>query len=1436
MAFIKKPIPFLISGSGGGGGKGSHTATEAANTLRSTSYAQIIDLISEGEIEGVVGGGQGIYLNGVPLQNSDGTYNFTGLTVETRNGALSQSRLSMSTTAEDTVSVATQLRCGVPITASISDLNVDTCRVTVSVPQLTYQDSSSGDINGASVSFTVQYKGTDTAWLDAPVAMTTSSTTSTGITGTTYIYGSLVCVSGSAMKYYSNKWTDGNVSVTAPTTFYVQVQVNGGAWTTILSQKVTGTQSVPFSLAASPSSVYNFRYYWDTPEWPAGSNTPTGPSAGFNYFSKAVSTNVITISGKCTSTYEKQISFALTGTGPWSVRLTRTTADSTQSNLINNIYFESITSVITDKLAYPGSALVGLSVDATQFSSIPTRAYDTKLLKVQVPANYDPVARTYTGIWNGAWKMAWTDNPAWCWRDMVVNDRYGLGDRFNDGTVDKWSLYQIAQYCDELVPDGYGGTEPRFTCNLYLQKQEEAYKVLSDMAGIFRGIIYWGALGAIPVQDSPKDAVYQYTDSNVIDGQFNYQSSNVSTKYNAVTVSWIDNNQLGKKQYEYVEDVDLINSMGYLNQTSVEGFGLASRGQARRLGKWLLYTNSMEIDSVTFGVGWDGEIPMPGDVINIADPLRAGQRWGGRVMGGDTSTIILDNVLTFDSSVTYTLTLVNTLGGLESRTLAPIKGSSNTVTTTTPFGNSPSKNSIYVISSAVLAPQTFRVISITEKEAGQYAISAVSYNKSKYDFIEDGLPLETANITTISRGPCSVPVNVVCSDNIYVTSAKNIASEITVTWDACTNARGYVVSYRTLNGNWMSLNEVQGTNAAILNTTDLAQYEIEVQSVNPFGVMSQPSASVFYTPQGKTRPPQDVSSLSYSADSGVGVSLNWTAVTDVDLDCYEVRVGSTWDSAAVVSTINATSLAIGYISSATYLVKAKDTSGNYSTNAASVYIQLSGPSTPVVTSTFSGGNVTLSWAPSTGPFYTDYYTITGAGVTSVQASGTSITLPVNWFGSNTLSVVATDAAGNSSNAGTCVVAVQSAPAPVLQYTISGQNILLNWTAVQGSLTTASYNIYSNGTLIANLSAMNYSQKVSFLSNTFSVCAVDVAGNIGATGSVVAQINVPTQPTITSQVIDNNVLLKWTDSTNTLPIGSYKVLRGATYATATVVGNVQGSFATIFESQGGTYTYWVVGVDTAGNAGTPGSVGVTVSQPPDYLLRYNQNSAFGGTFSNALYDTVQQAVMLPVNNTETFQQHFSSRSWNSAQAQITAGFPFYLQPTLSPGYYEEVFDYGTILAGTKITVTPTYTVTAGTPTIFSTISVKTNSTDVWTDYVGVTSVFATNFRYVKVRVTVTNADTVGLVSMTNLNVTLDEKLKNDAGTATVSASDSSGTSVAFNTSFVNVTAITVSPVGTTPAYAIYNFSGVANPTNFQIYLYNTSGNRISGTVAWTAKGV
>jgi hypothetical protein len=352
----------------------------------------------------------------------------------------------------------------------------------------------------------------------------------------------------------------------------------------------------------------------------------------------------------------------------WAIDVTKITLENTSSTLVSKTKVGSITEVYSDRFTYPDAALVYSKFDARYFSDIPSRSYKVRLLKVKIPVNYDPISKTYNGPWNGKFKIAWTDNPAWCFYDILSNNRYGLGKYINAELTDKWTLYEIAQYCDQLVSDGFGGLEPRFTCNIYINTKEEAAKVLSDMASVFLAIIYYSS-GLISLsQDSLKNPIYLFNNSNVIDGDFRYSDASLKSKKTIATVRYNDKNDNYKPAIEYIEDRNGILKYG-IRETEIVAFGCTSKNQARRVGKWLLATENLETEMIEFNLGLEGNYIRPGDIISVYDQYRRNPSYAGRTVELTTGYAILD--LPYDYINTYAITGVNVNNSIKFNVITP---------------------------------------------------------------------------------------------------------------------------------------------------------------------------------------------------------------------------------------------------------------------------------------------------------------------------------------------------------------------------------------------------------------------------------------------------------------------------------------------------------------------------------------------------------------------------------------------------------------------------------------------------------------------------------------------------------------------------------------------------------------------------------------------
>jgi hypothetical protein len=688
-----------IKGSGGGGGKGGgggsgRVAQESPDSLRSIAYAQVLDLVAEGEIEGLANGLKSVYFNNTPLQNDSGSYNFSGATVSSTTGTQGQSYIAGFPSVENENGVVVEVSYGVPITRQISNSEVDAVRVRVSTPQLTSQNTTNGDISGTTIQYAIDIQSNGGGYVPQILGSDWSTGTINIVSGTSakanqpiyrmqisaIDYANNASISAQYKLQSSGTWLSSGISVSQDTnttdTSYYDPEYG------YVSSSETATITT-FTMPTQASGLWEMRLI-------VSSGSASISSANGNY-----GTPYATISGKTTSKYERTHRIELTGDAPWDIRVRRLTADSTVSSLQNKTFWESYTEIIDGKFRYPNSAIVGIRIDASQFDSIPTRSYDLKLLKVKIPSNYNPTTRVYTGIWDGTFKVAWTDNPAWCFYDLITNTRYGLGDFIPESQVDKWTLYAIARYCDESVRNGFGGFEPRYTCNLYLQNREEAFKVVNNMASIFRGMPYWSSGSITLGYDAPSDPVYQYTNSNVIEGLFTYKGSSLKARHTVALVTWNDPDDFYRQKVEYVEDAEGIARYGII-QTEVVAVGCTSRGQANRVGRWILFTEQSETEVVAFKTGLDGNQIRPSDVIQIADNDRIGARFGGRLTSATSNSIVADQDISSISGITGgSLSVILPSGSLETKDILSVSGT--TITIDGNFSQIPSINAVWMV-------------------------------------------------------------------------------------------------------------------------------------------------------------------------------------------------------------------------------------------------------------------------------------------------------------------------------------------------------------------------------------------------------------------------------------------------------------------------------------------------------------------------------------------------------------------------------------------------------------------------------------------------------------------------------------------------------------------------------------------------------------------
>lgn len=555
----------------------------------------------------------------------------------------------------------------------------------------------------------------------------------------------------------------------------------------------------------------------------------------------------------------------------WQVRVRRITPNTTSEYISDKMYIAAITEVIDVKLRYPNLALLGLQYDAETFSSVAKMAAHCRGVRFRVPSNYDPVARKYTGMWDGTFKRAYTNNPAWIYFGICTEKRFGLGDRLADAMVDKWSLYRLAQYCDQFVDDGKGGTEPRFTCNVYLQSKEDAYAVLSKLAGVFRAISFWDGDSIVCDADMPQDTQYTYTRANVIDGQFEYTGTRTRDRHSVAKVAWDNPANRYKTEYEFVRDEAAIAKLGY-RVAEIDAWGCTSQGQAQRAGLWALRSEQLETRTVTFKVGLDGHIPQPGKIIEIADELFAGRANGGRVsaISTDRKKITLDR----DGIVCQAgdrLVINGEDGIAQARAIQSIAGRVITVTTAFAAGSIAAQN-VWAVDAQDLKTMRFRVISITQSEKHIFTITALQHEPQKYAAIDSGTFVEPPPIS-ILKPTVQVPVaSVAVSARSWVNQGLNITA-LVITWPQAEGAVKYQVEWKKDDGAWIKLPTATG-NLVEVDGIYSGNYQARVVATDAFESSSLPTYSALTTVAGKVGLPPK---LAFITATGIlfGMRVDW---------------------------------------------------------------------------------------------------------------------------------------------------------------------------------------------------------------------------------------------------------------------------------------------------------------------------------------------------------------------------------------------------------------------------------------------------------------------------------------------------------------------------------------------------------------------------------
>ncbi|EEM4483394.1 DUF1983 domain-containing protein [Salmonella enterica] len=621
---------------------------------------------------------------------------------------------------------------------------------------------------------------------------------------------------------------------------------------------------------------------------------------GDNAFKDAIaegeSTSEIALTAKKTGVYYRSYELKLPKPGrAYKVRVLRLTDDSNTQYIFNDTWVDSVGEIVDTPMNYPNSALVGLKVNSEQFgSSMPSRSYLVRGLKIRVPSNYDEHTNTYIGVWDGTFKLLSSSNPAWILFDLLTNARYGLGQYVSESMIDLGQIYQIGRYCDEEIDNGFGGKEKRFAINTQITSRQDAYRLIQDIAGAFRGMVFWAGGMVNVMQDSPSDPVMMFTNANVKDGMFSYKGSARKDRPSVALVTYNNKEDGYKQNIEYVEDQEAMRRYGE-RKTEVVAFGCTSRGQAHRVGLWLLYTARMESDVISFTAGLDASFLMPGETVLIQNKYRAGKRNSGRIVAFTKNSITLDAPVTLNKAGSY-IRILNQEGEIVERDILETGEDIIKVTFSKALnsGDMPVMNGVWTITEPDLEPMRVRVINVAQGEAqGTFDVTVVQNNASKYEAIDNGATLIPENNTVLDP-TYSKPTNLQVTEGTYVSSPGNLSIKLVATWEG--KSAEYWISWRRSDennvSNWQSA-RVTEEQFEILNIAENGQYDIQLYAVS-FSGKKTGIISTVYQVKGTMTPPGSPTSLTAVGDYR-NVILNWVNPDSIDLDHINVYASQTND-------------------------------------------------------------------------------------------------------------------------------------------------------------------------------------------------------------------------------------------------------------------------------------------------------------------------------------------------------------------------------------------------------------------------------------------------------------------------------------------------------------------------------------------------------------
>lgn len=641
-----------------------------------------------------------------------------------------------------------------------------------------------------------------------------------------------------------------------------------------------------------------------------------------------------TATGKASSDYERAYRIELPGDGPWDIRVRKVTEDAETLLIKDTVKFQALTEITDLKLSYPNSHIICVELDSELFGdSIETVSFEILGRIVEVPVNYDPEARTYDGAWDGTFKRAWTDNPAWCVRDILTTGQESGG--LGISTVDKWGLYEISQYNDGLVDDGYGGTEPRFTLNVTLQTQEEAYHVVNSLTACMRSMVYWASGAVAFSQDSPALPIHEpVCAANVENGIINRKGTSRKARHTVSMVTWNDPDDGYRPAVEVYEDAAGIAKYGWNPKNEVL-IGCTSRSMALRMAKWTVWTELRETDIASWTSGFDFADALPGMIVPVKDQVELGVRHGGRLKSAAVTQAVLDAPVTIEAGETYTATLILPDMTSVDRVLDNAPGETDTLVWADPLPDVPQPHSIWVLSSSHIEDRFFRVVGNVESDKHKFDMLALEHIPAKFDEVERGIRFDPKPATAVPTGPLSKPT-ALAVDEFFYPSGEGVATGVLVSWVLADDSRvvRYEAQMRPSGGVWEPGGTASGSSIPFRDT-QAGLYDFRVRSITATGMTSKWIEVSGLALSGMNQPPNDVTGLILTVSAGNNV-LAWDRVDDWRSVSYEVRKGSGWDTGLFVGATAELSMAIGG-TDGTYLVKAY-AGGAYSDNAAATVV------------------------------------------------------------------------------------------------------------------------------------------------------------------------------------------------------------------------------------------------------------------------------------------------------------------------------------------------------------------------------------------------------------------------------------------------------------------------------------------------------------------